>query len=261
MVGSDKTLDAHTDPAFVGFDLACPDSPGTFAPRRTGCGLPRYAEWEREFAAYEKAGNLPTVEFVRLPNDHTSGTIAGTPTPKAYVADNDWALGRLVDRVSHSEYWGSTAVFVTEDDAQNGPDHVDAHRTTSYVISPYSQHGRVDSTFYSTASMLRTMELIVGLRPMTQFDAFSTPMLASFQGRPDLRPYDAVKPSQPFDAVNTARSPMAAESAAQALRKEDQIDEQTFNEAIWKSVRGAGSQLPAPRHSIRTPSQPKRPVM
>ncbi|HEV7754795.1 MAG TPA: beta-propeller fold lactonase family protein [Mycobacteriales bacterium] len=249
-IGTDADLDARTDHAFTGFDLACPDSPGTFAPRRAGCGLPRYAEWEREFRAYEAAGTLPTVELVRLPNDHTAGTRPGAPTPKVYVADNDWALGRLVDTVSHSRYWRSTAIFVTEDDAQNGPDHVDAHRTTSYVIGPYSRHGRVDSTFYSTASMLRTMELIVGLRPMTQFDAFSNPMISSFQGRPDLRPYDAVKPSQPFDAVNTAGSPLASQSARQRLGTEDQIDEQSFNIAIWKSVRGPDSRMPVPRHAI-----------
>ena len=249
-VGTDADLDANTDHAFTGFDLTCPDSPGTFAPLRAGCGLPRYAEWEREFRGYESAGTLPTVEFVRLPNDHTAGTKAGAPTPKAYVADNDWALGKLVDTVSHSRYWKDTAIFVTEDDAQNGPDHVDAHRTTSYVISPYSRHGRVDSTFYSTASMLRTMELIVGLRPMTQFDAFAAPMISSFGGRPDLRPYDAVKPSQPFDAVNTPRSPLAARSARQDLAEEDQIDEQSFNTAIWKSVKGPNSRMPAPRHAI-----------
>jgi YVTN family beta-propeller protein len=249
-VGTDADLDANTDHAFTGFDLSCPDSPDTFTPRRAGCGLPRYSEWEREFRAYSTAGTLPAVEFVRLPNDHTAGTKAGSPTPKAYVADNDWALGRLVEKVSHSRYWKSTAIFVTEDDAQNGPDHVDAHRTTSYVISPYSGHGRVDSTFYSTASMLRTMELILGLRPMTQFDAFANPMIGAFSGRPDLRPYDALKPSQPFSEVNTARSPLAGQSAEQDLGKEDQIDEQSFNTAIWRSVRGPDSRMPAPRHAI-----------
>jgi YVTN family beta-propeller protein len=245
---ADPRLDAHTDHAFAGFDLACPDSPGTFAPHRTGCGPARYTEWAREFRADVAAGTLPAVELVRLPNDHTSATRPGYPTPEAYVADNDWALGRLVEEVSHSPYWRSTAIFVTEDDAQDGPDHVDAHRTTSYVISPYSQTGRVDSTFYSTVSMLATMELVVGLPPLTQFDAYATPMLASFRGRPDLRPYVALRPSYPFDAVNTASSPLAAASARQDLRGEDRIDERTFNEAIWRSVRGAGAPMPAPRH-------------
>ncbi|HEV7825165.1 MAG TPA: alkaline phosphatase family protein [Mycobacteriales bacterium] len=249
-VAVDPDLDPHTDHAFTGFDLACPDSPGTFAPQRAGCGPARYAEWEREFRAYESAGTLPTVQFVRLPNDHTAGTRIGAPTPRVYVADNDWALGRLVDTVSHSRYWASTAIFVTEDDAQDGPDHVDAHRTTSYVVSPYTRHGRVDSTFYSTVSMLRTMELIVGLRPLTQFDAYATPMVASFAAEPDLRPYDAVRPAQPFDRVNTPGSPLAAASARQQLAREDQIDEQSFNAAIWRSVRGAGSPMPEPRYAI-----------
>ena len=249
-VAVDPDLAPHTDPAFTGFDLACPDSPGTFAPKRTGCGLARYAEWEREFRGYEASGTLPTVEFVRLPNDHTAGTKSGSPTPKVYAADNDWALGRLVDTVSHSRFWSSTAIFVTEDDAQNGPDHVDAHRTTSYLVSPYTQHGTVDSTFYSTVSMLRTIELIVGLPPLTQFDAYAAPMVASFSARPDLRPYDAVRPTVPFDRVNTPSSPLAAASARQQLAEEDRIDEQSFNTAIWKSVRGANSEMPQPRHAI-----------
>jgi hypothetical protein len=142
------------------------------------------------------SATLPTFEFVRLPNDHTSGTRVGAPTLKAMVADNDLALGKLVDAVSHSPYWSSTAIFVIEDDAQNGPDHVDAHRTIAQVISPYTQTGNVDSTFYSTVSMLRTMELVVGVHPLTQFDALAEPMRASFTSRPVLTPYTAITPSR-----------------------------------------------------------------
>ncbi|MGW0879659.1 beta-propeller fold lactonase family protein [Streptomyces sp. NPDC002671] len=170
-VAADPVLNAATDHDFGPYNLSCPDSAGTFTARSKTCGGPRIEEWKKEFAQYEQNGSLPAFEMVRLPNDHTSGTRAGMPTPQAYVADNDWALGQLVDTVSHSKYWKSTAIFVTEDDAQNGPDHVDAHRTISQVISPYTQTGRVDSTFYSTASMVRTIELLLGLRPMTQFDA------------------------------------------------------------------------------------------
>ena len=115
-----------------------------------------------------------------------------------------------MDAVSHSKYWASTAIFVTEDDAQNGPDHVDAHRTVAEVISPYTRTGRVDSTFYSTASMLRTMELIVGLRPLTQFDAYATPMLAVFSAEPDLTPYTATKPTQDPHEVNPVNAPFSA---------------------------------------------------
>jgi hypothetical protein len=167
-----------------------------------------------------------------------------------HVADNDWALGRLVDTVSHSRYWDSTAIFVTEDDAQNGPDHIDAHRTVALVVSPYTRTGRVDSTFYSTASMLRTIELLVGLGPMTQFDAYSTPMFAAFTRRPDASPYDAIRPTVPFNEVNTAASPLAMQSAKQDLSTEDKINEQTFNEAIWKSVKGADSPMPAPVYKL-----------
>lgn len=249
-VAGDPVLNAATDHAYNGFDLSCPDAPNTFTPINPNCGPARFAEWKREFQQYEANGNLPKVEMVRLPSDHTAGTMPGAPTPKAYVADNDWALGQLVDTVSHSKDWQSTAIFVTEDDSQNGPDHVDAHRTASLVISPYTQTGAVDSTFYSTDSMLRTIELIAGLRPLTQFDAYSTPMIASFSNKPNDQPYDAKKPTQNLQEVNGANAPMAKESARQNLSKEDQIDEQQFNMAIWKSVKGARSTMPPPKHSV-----------
>ena len=250
-VGSDPVLDANTDHNYRGFDLSCPDSAGTFtAP--ASCGTPRIDEWLSEFQGYQANGNLPTVEFVRLPNDHTAGTSAGAPTPKAYVADNDLALGRLVDAVSHSKYWQDTAIFATEDDAQNGPDHVDAHRTTAWVVSPYTRTGKVDSTFYSTASVLRTVELLVGVTPLTQFDAYSTPLAPAFTSKPDARPYTALKPTTPLDERNTAASPMATQSAIQNLTVEDAIDEQVFNQAIWQSVHGAGSAMPAPKHTLGT---------
>ncbi|MFI1166079.1 beta-propeller fold lactonase family protein [Streptomyces sp. NPDC020801] len=246
----DPVLEAGTDHDFGPYDLSCPDSANTFPARATTCGGPRIEEWKKEFARYENGGGLPAFEMVRLPNDHTSGTKAGMPTPQAYVADNDWALGQLVDTVSHSRFWKSTVIFVTEDDAQNGPDHVDAHRTISQVISPYTRTGRVDSTFYSTASMLRTMELLLGLKPLTQFDAYATPMVNSFTAWPDAKPYDALRPTYDMTAVNTAKSPLAGVSAKQDLTKEDQIDERTFNEAIWKSVRGAKSVMPEPKHDL-----------
>jgi YVTN family beta-propeller protein len=249
-VAGDPVLNANTDPAFGGYTMNCPDSPNSFTPLATDCGAPRVQEWLREFKQYEQKGDLPAAQFVRLPNDHTSGTRVGSPTPKAYVADNDYALGLLVDAVSHSKFWKDTAIFVTEDDAQNGPDHVDAHRTLAHVISPYTQTGKVDSTFYSTVSMVRTMGLILGIKPMTQFDAYATPMTAAFNSRPNTKPYDALVPSYPRTEVNPKGAPMAAISAKQDLNKEDQIDERTFNEAIWKSVRGANAQMPEPQHRL-----------
>jgi YVTN family beta-propeller protein len=205
---TDPVLDANTDHDYRGFDLDCPDSPGTFTPAASAtCGAPRFTEWKKEFDNYVANDNLPIAELLQLPGDHGAGTKAGSPSPRAYVADNDWALGQVVDAVSHSRYWASTAIFVTEDDAQNGPDHVDAHRTVAEVISPYSHTGKVDSTFYSTASMLRTMELILGLPPLTQFDAYATPMLAAFTSKPDLTPYRAVKPSQNTQETNPVKAP------------------------------------------------------
>jgi hypothetical protein len=159
------------------------------------------------------------------------------------VADNDLALGRLVDALSHSRFWATSAVFVVEDDAQDGPDHVDAHRTVAQVISPYTQTGRVDSTFYSTVSMLRTMELIVGLPPLTQFDGTATPMTASFTDRPNLTPYRLRVPSQPLDERNTRASPMAAESDAMDFSVEDAVPDDLLGEAVWQSVKGPDAKL------------------
>lgn len=298
----DHVLDDHTDHAYRGFNLSCPDSPNGFPPEfqpHTDCGAPRISEWRREFNDYVAAGNLPTVEFVRLPNDHTMATASGFPTPQRYVLDNDMALGTLVDAVSHSKYWADTAIFVTEDDAQSGPDHVDAHRTVSQVISPYTQTGAVDSTFYSTASMLRTIELLVGITPLTQFDAYTTPMIHAFNVTPNTTPYALRTQSAPggvqtdpppttpaptapsgpstsaapptsspsataappangpiATATNGPDAPMAAQSNAQNLSAEDQIDEDTFNRAIWASIKGPASVMPPPRHTvIPDPSQ------
>jgi YVTN family beta-propeller protein len=202
MKAADPRLNANTDPNYVGFQPDCADSANTFTVQGTGCGLPRVEEWKREFAGYVARNNLPTVQFVALPNDFTFGNFQGKPTPPAYVGDNDWALGQLVDAVSHSRYWADTAIFVTESNAQAGADHVEAHRTTSLVISPYTQHGKVDSTFYSTVSVLRTIELIVGINPLTQFDAYATPMFNSFINRPNPAPYTAVKPTTSFTDLN-----------------------------------------------------------
>jgi YVTN family beta-propeller protein len=204
----------------------------------------RIDEWLREFHQYETSGSLPTVELVRLPNDHTVGTRPGAPSPRAMVADNDLALGKLVDAVSHSSFWGSTAIFVIEDDAQNGPDHVDGHRMPAQVISPYTQTGKIDSTFYSTVSVLRSIEEIVGIGPLTQFDAAATPLTASFGSKPNMAPYDAVVPSA-IDEVNGAAAPLAAASQRMDFSTQDRAPEELLNAAIWQSVKGAGSKPPA----------------
>jgi hypothetical protein len=231
-------LAPNTDTKYPGFNMGITDQS-------------RINEWLSEFHGYEANGNLPTVEFVRLPNDHTVGTAPGKPTPKAMVADNDLALGKLVDAVSHSKFWGSTAIFVIEDDAQNGPDHVDAHRTIAQVISPYSHTGEVDSTFYSTVSMLRTIELMVGLPPLTQFDAAATPMADSFSHQANLAPYDAITPSQSLTQVNSATAAMARVARQFDVTGADKVPEAQLNASIWKSVKGRHSRMPRPVNRLR----------
>src|SRR5207244_3904021 len=135
----------------------------------------------RDLAEFETTGQMPRLIFMRLGNDHTFGTAAGKIAPLSSVADNDYALGMIVEGMSRSRFWPKTAIFVLEDDAQNGPDHVDSHRSPAFVISPYAKRHAVDSTMYNTTSVLRTIELILSLHPMTQFDAGARPMHAAFQ--------------------------------------------------------------------------------
>ncbi|MDU7486063.1 MAG: alkaline phosphatase family protein [Cutibacterium avidum] len=246
-----EVLDPNTDHDYIGWSLACPDSANSFKPMAKNCGpKSRVDEWKSDFDKQVGNGTVPTVQFIRLGNDHTQATKVGAPTPQAYVADNDQAVGQLVEAVSKSPIWKDTAIFLTEDDAQNGPDHVDAHRTIGEVISPYTRTGGVDSTFYSTVSMLRTMEGILGIGPLTQFDAFSTPMSGAFTDKPNFKPYTAVRPSYDMTKVNGPDAPLAKESGEQSTEKEDTIDEQVFNKAIWKAVKGADSTMPEPKHSV-----------
>ena len=228
-----KALESHIDPWFRSYDLDYPDS------KRTD----RFLE---ELKGFEKKGEMPSLIILRLPNDHTYGTRVGKPTPTAMVAENDLALGRLVEGVSGSKFWKETAIFVIEDDAQNGSDHVDAHRTVALVISPYTKHGQVDSTMYSTSSMLRTMELILGLRPMSQFDAAARPMYNAFQARPDLRAYEHVVPDVDMKATNQKTAWGAKLSEGFDFAREDAADDLLLNEVIWRSVRGPDSPMPPP---------------
>ncbi|HXG09365.1 MAG TPA: alkaline phosphatase family protein [Gemmataceae bacterium] len=228
-----KALEGHFDPWFRGYDLDYPDQK-------------RADRFIEELKRFEKEGKMPQFIVMRLPNDHTYGTRPGKPTPTAMVADNDLALGRVVEAISKSKFWKETAIFVVEDDAQNGPDHVDAHRTVALVISPYTRRNYVDSTMYSTASMLRTMELILGLKPMSQFDAAARPMYHSFQAKPDLRPYQHVVPQVDLNEKNKPDAWGAKLSEEFDLTKEDAADDLLFNEVIWRSVRGPDSPMPPP---------------
>jgi YVTN family beta-propeller protein len=232
----------YVDTAYPGYSTTCPDH------------TLREPEWEREFRGYVKNGDLPQLELVRLGNDHTAGTRAGSATPQSYVADNDAAIGRLVDVVSHSKYWASTAIFITEDDAQNGPDHVDAHRTLALAISPYTKRGATDSTHYDTSSMIATIEDLLHLPPMTITDARATRMWNDFTKKPDLTPYTAKSPTvvpygDPNYPKNGAAAPMAAQAAKWDLADADAAPEDALNQSIWKAVKGAGSKMPAPRHT------------
>jgi hypothetical protein len=166
------------------------------------------------------------------------------------VAENDLAVGRLVEAVSHSErYWKETAVFIIEDDAQNGPDHVDAHRSIAFVASPYTKRRYVDSTMYTTSGMLRTMELILGLPPMSQYDAAATPMFNSFTNKADLTPFKRLEARVDLAEKNPENAPGSQRSEQLDFSKEDAAPDVEFNEIIWKSVRGADSRMPAPVRS------------
>jgi YVTN family beta-propeller protein len=229
-----KNLQGHFDPWYHGFGLDYSD-------------LKRADRFISELKRFEREGEMPRLQIVRLPNDHTHGVTPGERTPTAYVANNDAAVGQVVEAVTHSIFWTNTAIFVVEDDAQNGPDHVDAHRTEALVISPYTRHGAVDSTLYSTTSLLRTMELILGLQPMTQFDAAATPMFNSFQPQPDATPYAALPATVDWGATNTSLAWGAKQKFN--FQKEDANDDIKFNEVIWRSVKGADQPMPAPVHA------------
>jgi YVTN family beta-propeller protein len=208
--------------------------------------LDEFEQYEKNFDSPDPANRLPNYIVMSMPENHTRGTAAGANTPMAMVANNDWAVGQLVDRVSHSKYWPQTAIFIIEDDAQNGPDHVDARRTVGLVISPYIKRKTVDSTLYTTSSMLRTMELLLGLPPMTQYDAAAMPMYAAFGDRPDPTPFAHVAPLVDVNAKNTQTAWGAAASAAMDFSEVDRAPEFELNEIIWKSVRGGNSEMPLP---------------
>lgn len=199
----------------------------------------------KEFKRFEANDSFPNFTILLLPCDHTSGTDPGMPTPQAAVADNDLALGRIVDALSHSKYWKETCIFVTEDDSQSGADHVDGHRTVGFVISPYTKRNKVVSTYYSQVSMVRTIEDVLGLAPMNQLDRSSNNMSACFTATPDFTPYDAVRNNIPLDSLNPPLQALkgkqlywAKKSAAQDLTDYDRVDEKIFNEVIWHAVKG-----------------------
>ncbi len=201
----------------------------------------------RDLAQFEADDRMPRFMIMRLGNDHTAGTMPGRRTPRAYVADNDYALGLIVEACSRSRFWGKMAIFVLEDDAQNGPDHVDSHRSPAYVLSPYTRRGIVDSSFYNTTSMLRTMELVLGLRPMTMFDASAPVMFGVFAREPNPKPYEAERPRISLEERNAENNPTAARSLRMNFEEADMIDDDELNAILWLAVRG--TEAPPPTRS------------
>jgi DNA-binding beta-propeller fold protein YncE len=220
----DPSLIPYVDMNYRAFDLEYPD-------------VDRAKEFIREWKEFDAKGQAPSLLIVRMGNDHTQGTRAGALTPFSYQADNDYAVGMLVDAVSHSKLWQSTALFITEDDSQNGPDHVDSHRAPAWVISPFTHRGTVDSVMYNQMSVLRTIELIVGLRPLTHFDAAARPMFDTFSRQADLRPYDVIPPKVSMTDRNPGHGPGTAESASMDFSDADLADDDELNAVLWRAIK------------------------
>jgi YVTN family beta-propeller protein len=218
----------------------------------------REALFEADFDSLLRVGAMPHFSTIYLPNDHTSGLHRGAYSPIAQVADNDLALGRLVDHISHSAIWSQSAIFVLEDDAQDGPDHVDAHRSPAYVISPFIRRQAVNHTLYSTTSVLRTMELILGIPPMSQFDAAAMPMWGCFTAAPDTSGFTALPAGVDINTRNTASTPSAVLSGHFDLSDADRIPDALLNAVLWKAIKGEDSPVPQPRRSAFVRTNPVR---
>ncbi len=221
--GLRRALRERTSPDYPGFDLKITDQT-------------RVEAWLREFRRYVERRTLPALEIIRLPNDHTEGAAAGRPTPRAFMADNDLALGRIIEALSHSRYWRDTAVFVLEDDAQNGPDHVDSHRSVLLMISAWNR-GVVVHRFINTTDVLTTIEDILGLGSLSQFDHYGRPMRGMFAAKPDLTPYDAITPAIDRDERNP-ESPQAKQTALLDFSRADAADDDTLNHILWQAIKG-----------------------
>jgi YVTN family beta-propeller protein len=226
-IGIDR-LRRYTDPECPGWNMEIPD-------------ILRASYFIRDVRAAEKTGKLPNFNFVYLPQDHTSGGGAGVPTPEAHVADNDLAVGRVVDAVSKSRFWKDTVIFVIEDDPQGGFDHVDGHRSTCLVISPYTRRGAVVSNFYNQAAVLKSIRHIFGIAPATRFEKIAQLMDKCFTSKPNFRPFTALPNRIPLDQMNPTKSAMRKLD----LTKPDRVDEDAFNRQLWQA---AGKQTPYPAH-------------
>jgi YVTN family beta-propeller protein len=231
-----KTIEGHFCPYYSSWDMDYQD-------------VRREKDWERDFDSLLNLNQVPRFNSIRFGNDHTSGMAKGAYAPLAAVADNDLAVGRFLEHLSNSKIWAESAVFILEDDAQDGADHVDAHRSIAFVISPYTRRKYVDHTLYSTTSMVRTMELILGLPPMSQYDAAATPMWRCFTAKADFSPIKAIEPGVSIDTRNAYVEPLSRISETWNLAQLDAVPEREFNEVLWKAIKGLDSEMPAPRRA------------
>lgn len=225
----------HMCPYFTGWNLEVKDTV-------------RFYQWKREFDSLVAIDKVPQLNTIRFPNDHTQGLRKNKPTPFAYLADNDWAVGMFIEHLSKSPIWKESVVFIVEDDAQNGADHVDAHRTTAYVAGGYVKRGFVDHTMYSTTSMVRTIELILGLPPMSQYDAAATPMWRSFSNTPNLTPFQARPINIDLNSMNVATNEWQKRSEKFNFAKEDAVPDLEFNAVLWHGIKG-DVPYPAPKRA------------
>jgi len=243
------SLNPYSHPNFPGFPLKTPD-------------VYRAKLFLDEFKSFEMKSTFPNLTYVFLPCDHTNGTNPGSPTPRAMVADNDLAVGQIVEAVSKSRFWPKTCIFIVEDDPQNGFDHVDGHRTVALVLSPYTKRKAVDSTNYNQTGMVKTIELMLGLPPMNQLDLSATPMRNCFQAAPDLTPFTCLPNTVPLDEMNPPLKKLNGQALVWAkksmelnLETEDQADEDTFNRILWHATFGDERRYPAEFIGRRSPSR------
>ena len=234
-VPSIPVLKNHFCPYYSGWDLDFRDTS-------------RFQQWKRDFDSLIALNALPRLCTIRFPNDHTQGMRAGKPTPFAMAADNDLAVGMFIDYLSKSPVWKESVVFILEDDAQNGPDHIDAHRSPAYVIGPYVKRNYTDHTAYTTAGMLRTMELILGIPPMSQYDAAATPLWRCFTPKADYTTFDHVPVTVDLNDKNEA-SELSRKSETFNFLKEDAVPDGEFNDVLWRGIKGLNSLVPSPRRA------------
>lgn len=224
-------LEGHFCKEFVGWDMGIRDTV-------------RFRWWKEDFDSLLAINAVPQLNTIRFGNNHTEGLSLGKPTPFAHAADNDLAVGMFIDYLSHSPIWDKSLVLIVEDDAQNGPDHVDAHRTTAFIAGGFVKQGFVDHTAYTTASMLRTMELILGLAPMSQYDAAATPMWRCLDDTPDHPAFNVRPVNVDLNDKNTQRSEWQRLSDTFNFTAEDKVNDFQFNEVIWRAVKGLDSPCP-----------------